>query len=236
MSQASFLIILATPHLRAVLISMCFLNVNLSLRCTPKYLTFLLVLISCLCTISSLYNIKALLLLKTIASILASSISSPSSLASLASLLTSLSILNRTYFNNLPKALIVTLLAYLYLFIFFLLYKIGLSSRLNSIGDTSDLQGRLLSSLNSVPDIPPFLGVTVFKLIKSIDHLMIFLDRPLSLKTLYKFPFFTLLKAPLISINTTTLQGFFLILLYLSILSSILRIMSIVNLPSIPLA
>ena len=87
---------------------------------------------------SSPYNIRALLLLKTIASILAGSISNPSSLASLASLLASLSILNRTYFNNSLKALTATSLAYLYLFMFFLLYKTRLSSRLNSIGDTSD--------------------------------------------------------------------------------------------------
>ena len=129
---------LATPHLRAVLILMCFLNVNLLLRCTPRYLMFLLILISYLCTISSLYSIRALLLLKTIASILAGSIFSPSSLAFLASLLASLFALNRTYFNDLPKALIATLSAYLYLFVFFLLYKTRLSSRLNSIGDTSD--------------------------------------------------------------------------------------------------
>ena len=135
----SFLIILATPHLRAVLISICFLNINLLLRYTPKYFTFLLILISCPYTISSLYSIRALLLLKTITSILASLISSPSSLASLTSLLASLFTLNRTYFNNLLKALIMTSSAYLYLFIFFLLYKTRLNSRLNSIGNTSDL-------------------------------------------------------------------------------------------------
>ena len=184
---------------------MCFLNVNLLLRCTPRYLTFLLILISCPCTISSPYGIRALLLLKIIAFVLASLIFSPSSLASLASSLASLSILNRTYFNDSPKALIATLLAYPYLFVFFLLYKTGLNSRLKSIGDTGDPWGRPSSSLNSVPDIPPLLRVTIFKLIKSTDYLIMFLGRPLSLRTLYRFPFFTLLKAPLIFINTTAL-------------------------------
>ena len=117
---------------------MCFLNVNLLSRCTPRYLTFLLVLISCPYTISSPYGIRALLLLKTIASVLTGSISSPSSLASSASLLASLSALDRTCSNNSPKALIVTLLAYPYLFVFFLLYKTRLNSRLNSMGDTGD--------------------------------------------------------------------------------------------------
>jgi len=196
---------LATSHLRAVLISMCFLNINLSSKYTPRYLTFLLVLISCPCTISSPYGIRALLLLKTMASILAGSISSPSSLASSASSLASLSVLDRTYSNDLPKALTATSSAYPYLFVFFLLYKTGLSSRLNSTGDTGDPWGRPSSSLNGVPDISPLLRVTVLKPIKSTDYLTMFLDRPLSLRTLYRFPFFTLLKAPLISINTTAL-------------------------------
>jgi len=139
MSQESFLIRLATPYPRAVLISIYFLNVILSSRYTPKYLTFLLVLTTLLCTVSSPYKIGALLLLKTIAFILVGLISSPSSLTSSASLLASLLVLNRTYLSVLPKALTAILLAYLYLFLFPFLVKTLLSNRLNSIGNTGDL-------------------------------------------------------------------------------------------------
>jgi len=136
--QESFLIRLATPHLRAILISIYFLNVILLLRCTPRYLTFLLVLTTLPYTISSPYKIGALLLLKTIASVLVGSISSPSSLTSSASLLASLSALDRTYLNISLKALTVILLAYLYLFPFPFLVRTLLSSRLNSTGNTRD--------------------------------------------------------------------------------------------------
>jgi len=138
MSQKSFLIKLATLYLRAVFVSIYFLNIILSSRYTPKYLTFLLVLTTLFYTISSPYKIKALLLLKTIASILVGSISSPSSLTSLASLLASLLTLNRTYLSVSPKALTAISLAYLYLFLFPFPVKTLLSSRLNSIGDTRD--------------------------------------------------------------------------------------------------
>jgi len=70
--------------------------------------------------------------------ILASLISSPSSLASSASSLAGLFTLDRTCSNDSLKALIVTLLAYPYLFVFFLPCKTRLSSRLNSIGNTGD--------------------------------------------------------------------------------------------------
>ena len=136
--QESFLIRLATFYLRAVLISICFLNIILLLKYTPRYLIFLLVLTTLPYTISSPYKIGALLLLKTIASILISSISSPSSLTSLASLLASLLALNRTCLSVLLKALTAILLAYLYLFPFPFLIRTLLSSRLNSTGNTGD--------------------------------------------------------------------------------------------------
>jgi len=138
MLQKSFLIRLATPYLRAVLVSIYFLNIILSLRCTSRYLTFLLVLTTLLYTVSSPYRIGALLLLKTIASILVGLISSPSSLTSLASLLASLLALDRTYLSISPKALTAILLAYLYLFPFPFLVRTLLSSRLNSMGNTRD--------------------------------------------------------------------------------------------------
>jgi len=99
---------------------------------------FLLVLTTLLYTISSPYKIGALLLLKTIASILVGSISSLSSLTSLASLLASLLVLNKTYLSVLLKALTVILLAYLYLFPFPFLVKTLLSNRLNSTSNTRD--------------------------------------------------------------------------------------------------
>jgi len=136
--QKSFLIKLVTPHLRAVLISIYFLNIILLLRYTPKYLTFLLVLTTLPYIISSPYKIRALLLLKTIASILVGLISSPSFLTSLASLLASLLVLNRIYLSVSPKALTAMLLAYPYLFPFPFLVKTLFSSRLNSIGNTRD--------------------------------------------------------------------------------------------------
>jgi len=136
--RESFLIRLATPHLRAILVFIYFLNVILSLRYTPKYLTFLLVLTTLLYTISSPYRIEALLLLKTIAFILIGSISSPSSLTSLASLLASLLVLNRTYLSVSLKALTAISLAYPYLFSFPFLVKTLLNSRLNSIDNTRD--------------------------------------------------------------------------------------------------
>jgi len=130
---------LATPHLRAIFVSIYFLNIILLLRCTPKYLMFLLVLTTLFYIVSSPYKIGALLLLKIIASILIGLISSPSSLTSLASLLASLLVLNRTYLSVSLKTLTVMLSAYLYLFPFPFLIKTLLSNRLNSISNTKDL-------------------------------------------------------------------------------------------------
>ena len=147
---------MATLYLRAIFILICFLNINLLLKCMPRYFMFLLVLISCPCIINSFCGIGSLLFLKIMAFILAGSISSLSFLVFLASLLASLSVLDRTCFNNLPKAFTAMLSVYLYLCVFFLLCKTGLSSRLNSIGNTGNPWGRLSSSLNSVPDISFF--------------------------------------------------------------------------------
>ena len=137
-SRKSFLIKLATPHPKAGFISIYFLNVILLSKCTPKYLTFLLVLTTLPYTVSSPYKIKALLLLKTIASILVNLISNPSSLTSSASLLASLSALNKTYLNISLKALTAMSSAYPYLFPFPFLVKTLFNNRLNNIGNTKD--------------------------------------------------------------------------------------------------